>query len=124
MTMLLRAALILGGLFYLAIGTAFLFDPVRLGASFGVEAAGAEGLSSLRADFTAFFWVVGGSLAWGGWRGRGGVLIVAAALIGIALAGRGLSLLLDGSYPAAFQPMAVEALTLVLSLVGMRVLRD
>lgn len=120
--MILRAALILGGIFYLLIGTGFLIDPVRLGGTFGVTAAGAQGLSSLRADFTAFFWLLGASLVWGAARRSSGALLVAALLIGIALTGRAVSLLIDGNYPAAFQPMTVEALTLVLALAGIRML--
>lgn len=120
MTLFLRAALLLLGLLYLAIGAGFLFAPDRLGEAFGVAAEGAQGLSTMRADFTAFFWVLGGALVWGGWRTRGDVLWVAAALIGIALAGRGLSLLADGNYVGALQPMLVEAVTLVLTLVAAR----
>ncbi len=120
MTLFLRAALLLLGLLYLAIGSFFLFEPDRMGEAFGVAAAGAQGLSTMRADFTAFFWVLGGALVWGGWRSRDDVLWVAAALIGIALAGRGFSLLADGNYPNALQPMLVEAVTLVLALVAAR----
>ncbi len=120
MTLFLRAALLLLGLLYLAIGSFFLFEPDRMGEAFGVAAAGAQGLSTMRADFTAFFWVLGGALVWGGWRSRDDVLWVAAALIGIALAGRGFSLLADGNYTNALQPMLVEAVTLVLALVAAR----
>lgn len=120
MTLFLRAALLLLGLLYLAIGSGFLFVPDRLGEAFGVAAGGAQGLSTMRADFTAFFWVLGGVLVWGGWRSRGDVLWVAAALIGIALAGRGLSLLADGNYANALQPMVVEGVTLVLALIAAR----
>ena len=59
-------------------------------------------------------------MAWSAWRTHGGALWAAAALIGIALAGRALSLLIDGSYPTALQPMAVEALSLVIVIVAAR----
>ena len=49
-----------------------------------------------------------------------GLLRVAAALVGIALAARVISLLVDGTYPAAFQPMVIEAVTLALALAGAR----
>jgi hypothetical protein len=120
MMMFLRAALVLGGLGSMLIGSGFLIAPVELGAMFGVEAGGPQGLSSLRADFTAFFWVAGGSLAWGGWRRNGAVLLVAAALMGIALLGRVVGLILDGSYAGAFGPMVVEAVTLSLAITGSR----
>ena len=120
MTLFLRAAMALFALLYLAIGTGFMIAPEQLGEAFGVAAAGAKGLASMRADFTAFFWLLGGSLAWGAWRQSGGALLVALLLVGTALAGRGLSLLLDGNYEGALQPMTLEALTVVLALAGMR----
>lgn len=120
MTLFLRAAMLLFALLYLAIGTGFLIAPGQLGETFGVTAAGAKGLSSMRADFTAFFWLLGGSLAWAGWRQSRGGLVIAALLVGTALAGRVVSLLLDGNYEGALQPMVVEALTVLLALAGMR----
>ncbi len=120
MTLFLRAAMVLFALLYLAIGSGFLITPEQLGEAFGVAAAGAKGLSSMRADFTAFFWLLGGSLAWGALRQSGGPLLVALLLVGTALAGRVVSLLLDGSYDGAIQPMVVEALTVLLALAGMR----
>lgn len=120
MTLFLRAALLLLALLYLAVGTGFLIAPEQLGESFGVSAAGAKGLASMRADFTGFFWLLGGSLVWGAWRQSGGALLVALLLVATALAGRGLSLLLDGNYAGALQPMTVEALTVLLALAAMR----
>ncbi|MCZ8137476.1 MAG: hypothetical protein O9266_14380 [Porphyrobacter sp.] len=120
MTLFLRAALLLLALLYLAIGTGFLIAPEQLGETFGVAAAGAKGLASMRADFTGFFWLLGGALGWGALRQSGGALLVGAFLAATALAGRGLSLLLDGNYDGALQPMVVEALTVLLALAGMR----
>jgi len=120
MSLFLRAALLLVGMLFFAIGTGFLVAPVRLGEAIGIAAEGTQGLSSMRADFTAFFWVGGGSMALGGLRGHAGLLRVAAALVGIALAARVISLLVDGTYPAAFQPMVIEAVTLALALAGAR----
>jgi hypothetical protein len=120
MTLFLRAALLLVGLLFFAIGTGFLIAPVRLGEAIGIAAEGTQGLASMRADFTAFFWVGGGAAALGGLRGDAGLLRVAAALVGIALAARVISLLVDGTYPAAFQPMVIEAVTLALALAGVR----
>lgn len=120
MTQLLRAALLLVGLIFLAIGTGFLIAPVQLGEALGVTAEGARGLSTIRGDFTAFFWVGGVSLVLGGLRGHAGLLLVAAALVGVTLTGRTISLLVDGTYPGAFSPMIIEALTLALALAGAR----
>jgi hypothetical protein len=120
MALFLRAAVIVIGLLFVGIGTGFLLAPDRLGAALGITAEGARGLSTLRGDFTAFFWVSGMALAVGGWRRHAGMLLVAAALVGIVLLGRTVSLLLDGSYPDAGQPMVIEALALALALAGAR----
>lgn len=120
MTLFLRAASLLVGLLFVGIGTGFLLAPAQLGEALGVTAEGAKGLSTIRGDFTAFFWVGGASLALGGLRGHAGMLLVAAALVGTTLAGRTLSLLLDGTYPDALQPMVIEALALTLALASAR----
>jgi len=122
MTMILRAVLIAAGLLFLLIGGLFLFDPARMAGEFGLVATGPQGLSSVRADVTAFFWLAGASLVWGAWTRRGAVLLIAALLMGIALLGRTISLAFDGSYPGWYVSMAVEALTVVLALTGWRAL--
>ncbi|MFN3864585.1 MAG: hypothetical protein ACK4RT_09925 [Erythrobacter sp.] len=120
MRLFLRAALLLLALLYLAIGTGFLIAPEALGVAFGVAPTRPKGLASMRADFTAFFWLLGGSLGWGAWRQSGGALLVALLLVATALAGRGVSLLLDGTYAGALQPMAIEAVTVLLAFAAMR----
>ena len=97
MTTALRALLVLGGLFYIGLGTMFLINPVGQGADFGLAANGNQGLSTIRSDFTAIFWVTGGALVLRGWKERGPVLLVAAALMGIVFAVRAVSLALDGT---------------------------
>lgn len=116
MTLFLRTGLLLLALLYLAIGTGFLIAPEQLGDAFGVRATGAKGLASMRADFTGFFWLLGGALGWGALRQSSGALLIGAFLAATALAGRGVSLLRDGNYDGAFQPMVVEALTVSLAL--------
>lgn len=122
MVLLLRALLFLGGLTFVLIGGSFLIDPVGQGGDFGLEPRGNQGLSTIRADFAAFFGVSGGALILSAWKQRGDMLLVAAALMGIALTGRAVSLALDGTYEGWQMPMAVEALTVVLGIVGARVL--
>lgn len=122
MVLILRAVLLLGGLVFVLIGGSFLFDPLGQGGDFGLEPRGNQGLSTIRADFAAFFGVSGGALIFGAWKQRGDMLLVAAALMGITLAGRAVSLALDGTYEGWQMPMAIEALTVVLALFGARVL--
>lgn len=122
MRLVLTGLIFAGGLMYLMLGVGFLLDPVSSGADFGVSANSEQGLSSMRADFTAFFVVATGSMMIGAWRRNGDLLLVAAALFGIALLGRIVSIVLDGTYEGAFVPMAAEAVTLVVLLIAHRML--
>lgn len=118
----LTALIFLLGLFDLFIGLGFLFDPVASGASFGLAANGAQGLASLRGDFTAFFCVIAVSMMWGAWRRNGDLLLVPAALMGVVFLVRLYSLAVDGAYPGFALPMAVEAVHVILLLTAWRVL--
>lgn len=122
MFVLLRAVLFVGGLFYVLMGLGFLLDPVGSGADFGIAPQGTTGLASIRADMTAFFLVAGGCLIWGAWARKGDPLLVSAALMAIALIGRLVTLALDGPHDLFWQPMLVEGITVILALIGSRVL--
>lgn len=122
MFIILRAAVLLAGLFFVVKGVDFLVDPAGAGADFGLHAAGLAGLATLRADMTAAFLVVGVGLIWGGWARKGDPLLVAAALLGIALFGRMVAVLVDGPYDQFWFPMAVEAVVAILALIGSRAL--
>jgi hypothetical protein len=122
MILILRAVLIAAGLFFVLIGGLFLIDPARMAGQFGLVATGAQGLSSIRADVTGFFWLSGGSMIWGASARRGDLLLVAAALMGVALLGRTISLLAEGPYPGWYQSMVIEALSVVLALAGWRMI--
>ena len=120
MVMGLRVVLGLLGALFLMIGAQFLIDPVTTGGDFGLTPKGAGGLSTIRGDMTAFFWVSGGALLYGVWKQRGEVFYVTAALMGIVFCARCLSLALDGFYEGWAPPMAVEAVTVILCFVGAR----
>ena len=124
MIIALRIALALLGVLFIWTGLGFLTDPAAAGADFGIAADGPQGLSSMRADFTAFFWVAGGAFVLGAWKRNGTVLLATAALMGIAIAGRSISLVLDGTYDGWFVPMGVEAVSVILALIGSRVLPE
>lgn len=119
--MALRVMLGLMGLMFIAIGFGFLTNPGQMGPDFGVTPDGNRGLSTIRSDFTAIFWVSGGAFVIGAWRQHGPMLLITAALMGIVLGARGLSLALDGMYEGWYEPMAVEALAVILALVGVKV---
>ena len=113
MTTILRTLIAVGVILDGALGFGFLSDPAGSALGFGVSANGAMGLSSLRADFTAFFLVAAGFMAAGAWKLRGDVLVAPLALFLVALTGRALNLMIVGPYPAWWQPMAVETLHVV-----------
>lgn len=122
MFVVLRALLLLGGIFYVAMGIGFLLNPVSSGADFGLAPQGNLGLASIRADMTAFFVVAGGCLIWGAWARKGDPMLVTAALMGIAIVGRLVTLASDGAHDGWWLPIIVEAVTVVLALFGSRVL--
>lgn len=125
MAIILRVSLFLLGVLYIFIGFGFATDPVGSGANFGIAAldgTGAQGLSSIRADFTSFFWVTAGCLIIGSWKANAALLNTGAALMGVVFLVRGASLYLDGTYEGWMTPMAVELLTAVVALAAARVL--
>lgn len=99
MRWILTALIFLFGLFDLFMGLNFLFNPQATATGFGLEATGTQGMSTLRADFAAFFGVVAICMMLGAWRRNGDLLLVPAALMGTAVTVRAISLALDGTYP-------------------------
>ena len=122
MVLIVRAALMLAGLLFVVLGGTFLLDPIGQGGDFGVSPNGNRGLSTIRADFTAYFWIAGGSLIIGAWRRDRTLLLVAAAIMAITCIVRGVSLVLDGPYDGWSMPMAVEAFVVIIALFGSRAL--
>jgi len=122
MWILLRSLLLLGGIFFALMGIGFLINPISSAADFGLAPQGTLGLASIRADMTAFFMVAGGCLIWGAWARKGDPLLVTAALMAFALLGRIVTLMANGPHDDWWVPMVVEAITLVLALMGSRVL--
>ena len=122
MRLILTALIFVEGLFFLVMGLGFLVTPASTVTSFHLTADGVGGLAVLRADFPALFFVGGGTMIWGAWKRNGDLLLVPAAIFGIALFGRCVSIAVDGAYEGFWQPMLVEALAVILSLVASRVL--
>lgn len=122
MRFVLTALIFLFGLFDLFMGLNFLLNPAQTATGFGLSANGAQGLSTLRADFTAFFGVVAVCMMIGAWRRNADLLLVPAAIMGTAVTVRALSLALDGPYEGWPVPMTVELLHVALLLAAWRVL--
>ncbi|MES2056234.1 MAG: DUF4345 family protein [Pseudomonadota bacterium] len=116
----IRVAVILVGLFNLVLGIGFLIMPADMGAKFFVAPNGIQGLSTIRADFTALF-VAGGLFAlYGGWKQRAAPLMVPIILFAIGLIGRCVTIIIDGIVPTTFTPMIVEAVMITVLILGTR----
>ena len=122
MRLILTALVYLSGLLCLFLAVGFLTDPATSAAGLGIKVEGAAALSTVRADFTAFFGVTGALMLWGAWRRNGDLLLVPALIYGTAFVCRALGLAIDGTYPMFIQPMAVELFWTVLLFAAWRVL--
>lgn len=122
MRLVLTALVYLSGLLCLFLAVGFLTDPATSAAGLGVKAEGAAALSTIRADFTAFFGVTGALMLWGAWRRNGDLLLVPALIYGTAFTVRLIGLAIDGTYPGFATTMAVELFWTVLLIAAWRVL--
>lgn len=122
MRLILTALVFLFGMFDLFMAASFLFNPVEAGAGLGIAAPALQGLSTMRADFTAFFGVIAVCMMIGAWRRNADLLLVPAGLMGTALTVRAIGLAIDGPYPGWPVPMTVEALHTILLFAAWRVL--
>lgn len=122
MRVILTALIFLLGLFDLFMGLNFLLNPRETAMGFGLGPLGIQGMSTLRADFTAFFGVVAVCMMIGAWRRNADLLLVPAALMGTAVTVRAISLGLDGGYPGYLVPMVVELVHVALLVAAWRVL--
>jgi len=122
MRVILTALIFLLGLFDLFMGLNFLLNPRETALGFGIGPLGIQGMSTLRADFTAFFGVVAVCMMVGAWRRNADLLLVPAALMGTAVTVRAISLGLDGGYPGYLVPMVVELVHVALLVAAWRVL--
>jgi hypothetical protein len=122
MRLILTALIFAQGLMFLVLGLNFLILPASAATGFALSPEGPAGLAVLRADFPALFFVGGGAMIWGAWKRNGDLLLVPAAIFGVALFGRLISVFADGTAPGFWFPMLVEAAAVVLTLIGSRVL--
>lgn len=122
MRLILTALIFAQGLMFLVLGFNFLVMPASAATGFGLSPDGPAGLAVLRADFPALFFVGGGAMIWGAWKRNGDLLLVPAAIFGVALLGRFVSVIADGTAPGFWFPMMVEAVAVLLTLIGSRVL--
>jgi len=120
MRTILIGLIFVAGMFNLMLGVSFLYDPAGMGMSLGVSSVGQLGAATVRGDFAAFFTVIGLCMLRGAWKRNGDVLLVPAALFGIAFLGRVLTAATTGTGPGFVQPMLFEAVQFSLLVLGWR----
>ena len=111
-----RILVALAALFFLVMGVQFWFALDTAVQGFGLGANGLIGRASIRADVGGFF-IGGGLIALhAAWKRCPMCAGAAATLVGIALLGRIVSVLLDGGAPGGTPPMVVEAVIVAILL--------
>ncbi len=120
MRFVLTALAMIGGIVFTLIGLGFFFMPDTAGESFSLLPDGIAGVAVLRADMTAFFVVAGVCMIWGAWKRNGELLLVPAALFGVAFCGRLVTLVVDGASRQFWAWMLVEAAAVIVTLLGSR----
>lgn len=120
MRTVMRVVIGLVGLLNIGLGLGFLLAPEKMGQAFFLLPIGSQGLASLRADFTGFF--IGAAIfaLVGAWRADPLPLLVPLVMLGLALVGRTVSLVVDGVGPDAIGPMVIELFMLVVLIVARR----
>ena len=108
------------GVFNIAIGLGFLLDPGKLAGQFFLSPMGQQGMATLRADFPGFFLTGGVFALIGASKKDGNALLVPLLLLSIAIVGRAVSLVLDGTAPTAWPPMIAEAVMIAALLLARR----
>lgn len=118
MTVVLRVLLAVMGLSGILVCAAFLTDPEKVALALGLTGEGTLGVGTLRGDMSAFFGLGGACLLLAARRQRRELLLVPLALFGLALLGRSITLLTHGYAAEVVQPMAIEASSILLILLG------
>ena len=120
----MRGLLGLVGLLALLIASRFWITPDKIGAAMGLLPDGAAGLGTLRADMAGFFGAAGLLTLTAAVRNERRWLIPVLLLLGIALTGRVINLLVTGGGAVLVPPMVIEAVLIVIALLGLRVMGD
>ena len=95
-------------------------SPALASARWGIGPLGPLGVATLRADFAGFFAAAGAFSIAAAVRDERRLLTAPLALVGLALAGRVLTLPLDGLAQPMIAPMALEAALVVIFALGRR----
>ena len=117
---LLRLLVGIVGVLALLVALRIWTNPAMAAAQLGVGALGPLGVATLRADFAGFFAAAGMFSLAAAIRNERRLLTAPLALVALALAGRGLTVLQGGLAQPMIAPMAIEAGLVVLFALGRR----
>ena len=116
----LRVLIGLSGLLFIVVALGFLLDPAQAAARLGIGVIAPLGLATLRGDFIGFF-ATGGILALlGAVRNDARYWTAPLMLVGMTLAGRLITIAASGFDATMGPPMLVEAVIVVLLVLGRR----
>jgi hypothetical protein len=118
MQLVLRVLVGIAGLLGVLVAARMWLAPAEVAAQLGVAASSPLGLASIRADMGGFFGAGGLFALAAAIKGRGGMLLPSVVLVGLALTGRLVAVVINGFVPEMGAPMAIEAALLVLFVAG------
>lgn len=122
MRLVITALVFLAGLFFIMSGLSFLLQPQSVASSMGLAPDGIVGLATLRADFFAFFGLLGVCMIWGAWKRRGDLLLLPAVAMIMAIVARLVSAGMDGMSPTFVSSAGIEAIIAALLLFARSIL--
>jgi hypothetical protein len=79
-----------------------------------------QGLATIRADFPGFFIGAATFALVGAWTGQARPLLVPILMLGLALFGRFVSIVIDGTAPTTAPPMIAEAVMIIILFLAWR----
>jgi len=120
---IVRAIIALQGAIALLIASQAFIQPHKLAEQLGYSLTGDLGVSSFRADIGGFFAMAGLFMLLAAWRADRQLVLPPLVLAGLALSARLATLAETGFVPEVIQPISVEAVTVVMLLIGYALFR-
>lgn len=118
MQMIARLLVGVAGLLGVLIALRMWMAPDEVAAQLGVQAIGPVGVATIRADIAGFFAAGGGLALFAAIRNRATLLTAPVVLIGFALTGRVVTVILNGFTNEMLPPMAIEAVLVAILAFG------
>jgi len=122
MRITLRVVIGLVGILFSGLAIGFWLNPAGSAYHLGISALNALGVASLRADLPGFFGGAGLFALAAAFRNDARLLTAPLLLIAIALAGRLITVVINGFEPPMAAPIAIEAALVLAFLLGRQTL--